>query len=127
MIVLLGFAALAIDLGSGYLERRRMRGHFAVALAGAYAICDGRTDAEAITIASLHDGERWPTRPDIRPGDIVIGSGEVSVVKRGIHGDQGEDADKHAGVHANARLRPHALRHRQRRRRPRQRHRTPHR
>ncbi len=52
LIVLLGFVALAIDLGSGYLERRRMQNAAdAGALAGAYAICDGRTNEAAITIA----------------------------------------------------------------------------
>ena len=48
MFVLLGIAALAVDVGKLYGERRQMQNAAdAAALAGADEMCQGRTDAEA--------------------------------------------------------------------------------
>ncbi len=66
LVVLLGIAALAIDVGRLYGERRRMQNAAdAAALAGAHELCQGRSDAEAVAMATdyaiARNGAQWAT------------------------------------------------------------------
>ena len=66
LVVLLGIAALAIDVGRLYGERRRMQNAAdAAALAGAHELCQGRSDADAIAMANdyaiARNGAQWAT------------------------------------------------------------------
>ena len=66
LVVLLGIAALAIDVGRLYGERRRMQNAAdAAALAGAHELCQGRPDADAVAMANdyaiARNGAQWAT------------------------------------------------------------------
>ncbi len=83
MVVLLGFAALAIDMGYRYVERRRMQNAAdAAALAGAYALCQNvpATSARATAVAYL-------TRNGVKPADIGTDDVKVSGGKVDVHAD----------------------------------------
>ena len=76
LVVLLGIAALAIDVGRLYGERRRMQNAAdAAALAGAHELCQGRPDADAIAMANdyaiARNGAQWATpSPSVRARSI---------------------------------------------------------
>ena len=84
LVVLLGIAALAIDVGRLYGERRRMQNAAdAAALAGAHELCQGRTAADAIAIANdyaiARNGAQWATPEPFGAGttekgmDVTVG------------------------------------------------------
>jgi|WetSurMetagenome_2_1015567.scaffolds.fasta_scaffold41421_3 Flp pilus assembly protein TadG len=84
LVVLLGIAALAIDVGRLYGERRRMQNAAdAAALAGAHELCQGRTGAEAIAMADdyaiARNGAQWATPEPFGAGttekgmDVTVG------------------------------------------------------
>jgi Flp pilus assembly protein TadG len=75
LVLLLGVAAIAVDVGFGYLERRRMQNAAdAGALAGAYAICQGEPASVAITKAKLYMKANGVSDGDIFPGDVTVGT-----------------------------------------------------
>lgn len=83
LVVLLGLAALAIDLGSGYLERRRMQNAAdAGALAGAYSLCKAEPVDVAKAKAVEYMKKNGVKAADIAAGDVTISGGEVSVVAK---------------------------------------------
>jgi Flp pilus assembly protein TadG len=84
LVVLLGIAALAIDVGRLYGERRRMQNAAdAAALAGAHELCQGRPDADAIAMANdyaiARNGAQWATPEPFGEGtfdkgmDVIVG------------------------------------------------------
>jgi hypothetical protein len=79
LVVLLGIAALAIDVGRLYGERRRMQNAAdAAALAGAHELCQGRTGAEAVAMATdyaiARNGAQWATPiPSGETMDVTVG------------------------------------------------------
>ena len=79
LVVLLGIAALAIDVGRLYGERRRMQNAAdAAALAGAHELCQGRSDADAIAMANdyaiARNGAQWATPiPSGETMDVTVG------------------------------------------------------
>ncbi|MCU0507079.1 MAG: Tad domain-containing protein, partial [Anaerolineae bacterium] len=78
MLVLLGFAALAIDAGNLYNERRRMQNAAdGAALAGAEELCLGRSGSAAIAMANdyaTRNGAQWAT-----PVPHIVSSANVSI------------------------------------------------
>ena len=79
LVVLLGIAALAVDVGRLYGERRRMQNAAdAAALAGAHELCQGRADADAIEAAIdyaiARNGAQWATPvPSGKTMDVTVG------------------------------------------------------
>ena len=79
LVVLLGIAALAVDVGRLYGERRRMQNAAdAAALAGAHELCQGRSDAEAVAMATdyaiARNGAQWATPiPSGETMDVTVG------------------------------------------------------
>jgi Flp pilus assembly protein TadG len=80
LVVLLGIAALAIDVGRLYGERRRMQNAAdAAALAGTHEMCQGRPDADAIAMANdyaiARNGAQWATPEPFGAGTTEKGMG----------------------------------------------------
>jgi Flp pilus assembly protein TadG len=78
LVVLLGIAALAVDVGRLYGERRRMQNAAdAAALAGAHEMCQGRPDADAIAMANdyaiARNGAQWATPEPFGAGTLDRG------------------------------------------------------
>jgi Flp pilus assembly protein TadG len=78
LVVLLGIAALAIDVGRLYGERRRMQNAAdAAALAGAHELCQGSSDAEAVAMATdyaiARNGAQWATPETFGAGTLDKG------------------------------------------------------
>ncbi|MHB0858203.1 MAG: pilus assembly protein TadG-related protein [Anaerolineae bacterium] len=76
MVVLLGFLALAVDVGMGYQGRRNMQNAAdAGALAGAQALCRGETEAQAIAAAEAARARNGGSGP----APAIVSSWTVSV------------------------------------------------
>ena len=83
LVVLMGIGALAVDVGMGYLERRRMQNAAdAGALAGAYALCKAEPADVAKAKAVEYMQKNGVKAADIAAGDVTISGGAVSVVAK---------------------------------------------
>ncbi len=80
LVVLLGFAALAIDMGYRYVERRRMQSAAdAAALAGAYELCQGKPATVASDRAKEYLTRNGVAAASIAPSDVTITGGKIDV------------------------------------------------
>lgn len=80
MALLIGFAALAIDVGNGYLSSRRMQNAAdAAVLAGARELCKGNTSAVAIAKARDYLLRNGVQAAQINAADITVTSGVIRV------------------------------------------------
>jgi hypothetical protein len=78
--VLIGFLALAVDMGNAYVERRRMQNAAdAAALAGAREMCLGQSEATVRAAAVNYLVRNGMTAADITTDDIQIISNRVVV------------------------------------------------
>jgi hypothetical protein len=81
MVVLLSFAALAVDVGNAYGQRRRMQNAAdAAALAGARELCWLNGSAAAAAAARNFLLDNGVPAEDIRPGDVVVDGNRVEAI-----------------------------------------------
>jgi len=80
LMVLIGFLALAVDMGNAYVERRRMQNAAdAAALAGAREICLGQSEATVRAAATDYLVRNGMPAANIELDDIQINSNRVIV------------------------------------------------